>query len=120
MIALVAAAVLAGSSAVSAEDHEPAESGSAEVGPANDDAPKFGLTLEQRKAVFAELADAERRAETDAESDVHEPPESMEQVDRTQRLAQEYKAAVAARHGLTQEQAVEISAEGMAEGWEVE
>jgi hypothetical protein len=118
--ALLVSAVLAGSGLSSATDREPPVEGvAAAAAPENEDS-KFGLTLAQRKAVFLELADAERRAESEAEAEVHDPPESMEEVDRAQRLAQKYKAAVAAKYGITNEQAVAVSVEGMESEWDVE
>jgi hypothetical protein len=78
---------------------------------------KFGLGLEQRKAVFLELAAAENRAEQEAAAAFKEDPESAGQNDLAQELATKYKTEVAAKHGLTVKQAVEISAEGFAQSW---
>jgi hypothetical protein len=118
---LLVAGVLVGPGASSGTDREPvAEGVSAAAAEASEEDRKFGLTVAQRKAIFLELADAERRAEQEAESEVHDPPESMAEVDRAQRLAQKYKDAVAAKHGLTQEQAVAVSVEGMESEWDVE
>ncbi len=78
---------------------------------------KFGLDLEQRKAVFRELLAAENRAEQEASAAFEEDPESAGQVGLTQELATKYKAEVAAKHGLTVKQAMEISAEGFLQRW---
>jgi hypothetical protein len=78
---------------------------------------KFGLDLEQRKAVFLELAAAENRAEQEAAAAFEKDPESAGQVNLAQELGTKYKAGVAAKHGLTMKQAVEISAEGFARSW---
>ncbi len=119
--ALLVSGVLAGSGLSNASDPEPpAEEVSAAAAPETEGDRKFGLTLAERKAVFLELAAAERRAEAEAESEVHDPPESMAEVDRAQRLAQKYRDSVAAKHGLTREQAVALSVEGMESEWDVE
>lgn len=78
---------------------------------------KFGLDLEQRKTVFVELLAAENRAEQEAAAAFEEDPESAGQVDLTQELSTKYKTEVAAKHGLTVKQAVEISAEGFLQSW---
>ncbi len=120
---LLVAGVLVGPGASSGTDREPVAEGvsaAAAAAEASEEDRKFGLTVAQRKAIFLELADAERRAEQEAESEVHDPPESMAELDRAQRLAQKYKDAVAAKHGLTQEQAVAVSVEGMESEWDVE
>jgi hypothetical protein len=116
---LLVAGVLVSSGVSSGTDQEPVAEGVAAAAASEEDR-KFGLTVAQRKVIFLELADAERRAEQEAESEVHDPPESMAEVDRAQRLAQKYKDAVAAKHGLTQEQAVAVSVEGVESEWRVE
>ena len=125
LCALLASGALVGSGIATAADPAPpaeevSDGSAADSALHEDENPKFGLTLAQRKAVFLELAAAERRAEREAESANIDPPESMEQVDLTQRLALEYKDAVAEKHGLTREQAVALSVEGVESSWDVE
>ncbi len=78
---------------------------------------RFGLTESQRKAVFAELAGAERRAEKDAAARAEGGPGSQSRTELAQRLSREYRAAVARKHGLTDEQLVLIGAEGFEKSW---
>ena len=57
------------------------------------------------------------RAEQEAAAAFEADPESAGQVDLTQELATKYKTEVAAKHGLTVNQAVEISTEGFLQNW---
>ncbi len=118
LLALAAMGLLASSGIALAGDPEPPASEAA--GEAGADDLKLGLTLAERKAVFLELAAAERRAEREAASADSDTPESMAEVDLAQRLSLEYKDAVAQKHGLTRKQAVELSVEGVEGGWPVE
>lgn len=116
LLALAVAFPLTSSAvALAADSKTPASGAAAEASDV-----KLGLTLAKRKAVFLELAAAERRAEREAASAHSDDPESMAEVDLTQRLSLEYKDAVAKKHGLTREQAVELSVEGARGGWPVE
>ena len=116
LLALAAMCLLASSGVALAADPAPPAGGAAAE--ARD--LKLGLTLAERKAVFLELAEAERRAEREAASANSDAPESMAEVDLAQRLSLEYKDAVAKKHGLTREQAIELSVEGFEGGWPVE
>lgn len=78
---------------------------------------KFGLSEAQRKNVFIALADAEDRAERVAAKQFEADPESEGQVELTDQLLKRYRAEIARAHGLSDEQLVEIQAEGFRKEW---
>ena len=77
---------------------------------------RFGLTEDDRRAVFREIAAAELRATNEAMKRV--PDTQIEkQIELERRLRQQYKLAVAKRHRLSDEQIAEIVVEGAQKGW---
>ncbi len=79
---------------------------------------RFGLSEAKRQEVYREIATAEERATRDAMARV---PDSqiMKQIELERELKVEYKAAVARRHGLTEDHLFKISVEGIEKGWPV-
>lgn len=77
---------------------------------------KLGLTEEQRRSAFREIAAAESRATDEAIARV---PNSqiMKQVEVERELAQRYKQEIAHEYGLSEDQLLEISVEGVTKGW---
>ncbi len=76
---------------------------------------RFGLTAQERREIFREVAAAEARAVREAREQIG--GETMDEVALAQRLTRQYKAELAAAHGVTTEQIVEIGIEGYANGW---
>lgn len=77
---------------------------------------RFGLSEQRRKQVFREIAASEDRATRDARARF---PDSqiMKQIDFERKLGEKYKAAVAQKYGLTNDQLLKITIEGMKKGW---
>ena len=77
---------------------------------------RFGLSEQRRKQVFHEIAAAEDRATRDARARV---PDSqfMKQIDLERELGENYKAKVAQQYGLTNDQLLKITFEGVKKGW---
>ena len=77
---------------------------------------RFGLSEQRRKQVFRESAAAEDRATRDAMARV---PDSqiMKQIRLERELREMYKAKVAQKYGLTNDQLFNISVEGVKKGW---
>lgn len=77
---------------------------------------RFGLSEEKRKRVFREIAAAEDRAMREAMAQV---PDSqiMKQIDLERELRDTYKAKVVQHHGLTNDQLLKITVEGVKKGW---
>lgn len=77
---------------------------------------RFGLSEQRRKQVFREIAAAEDRATRGARARV---PDSqiMKQIDLERELGKKYKAKVAQQYGLTNDQLLKITLEGVTKGW---
>jgi hypothetical protein len=77
---------------------------------------RFGLSENERKAAYQEIAAAERRGTTEAMAQV---PDSaiMKQIERERELQAKYKRAVARKYGVTDSQLMEIGLEGVKKGW---
>ena len=77
---------------------------------------RFGLSELKRKQVFREIAASEDRATRDAMARF---PDSqfMKQIDLERKLGEKYKAAVAQKYGLTNDQLLKITVEGVKKGW---
>jgi hypothetical protein len=79
-------------------------------------AERFGLSEATRKHVFRDLAAAEDRATRDAMARVPDS-EVLRQVTLESELETKYKAAIAAKYKLTEEQLLQILLEGVKMGW---
>lgn len=77
---------------------------------------RFGLSEQRRKQIFCELVAAEDRATRDAMARV---PDSqiMKQIDLERELGEKYEAMVAQQYGLTNDQLLKITVEGVKKGW---
>lgn len=77
---------------------------------------RFGLSEQRRKQVFREIAAAEDRATRDARARV---PDSqiMKQIDLERELGKKYKAKVVQQYGLTNDQFLKVTVEGVKKGW---
>ncbi len=77
---------------------------------------RFGLSEQRRKQVFGEIAAAEDRATRNARARV---PDSqiMKQIDLERELGEKYKGKVAQQYGLTSDQLLKITVEGVKKGW---
>lgn len=77
---------------------------------------RFGLSEQKRKEVFRSIAVAEDRATREAIARV---PDSqiIKQVDVERALGEKYKMEIAGRYGLTEDQLLEITLEGVTNGW---
>jgi hypothetical protein len=77
---------------------------------------RFGLSDEDRRTVFREIAAAEDRAMCEAREQV--PDDKWEeQIELERDLMEQYKAEVAEEHGLTEDYLLKISVEGVESGW---
>jgi hypothetical protein len=85
----------------------------------------FGMTEQERMAIYRELWEADRRAQREAES-VHPLPEvgdpeylsrHLQQADYIDSLLESYKDEIAQRHITTKRVLGEISGEGIRKGW---
>ncbi len=77
---------------------------------------RFGLSEQRRKRVFREIAAAEDRATREAMARV---PDSqvMKQIDLESKLQEKYRAEIARKYNLTEDQLLKISVEGVTKGW---
>lgn len=77
---------------------------------------RFGLSEQERKKIFRELALVEDRAMNEAMSRI---PDSQinRQVDLQRELERRYKAELARKYGITAEQLQKIMVEGATNGW---
>ena len=77
---------------------------------------RFGLSESERQQTYREIATAEDRATHEAMARV---PNSqiMKQIKLERKLTEKYKAKVAQKHGLTEDQLTKISVEGVKKGW---
>lgn len=77
---------------------------------------RFGLSEQRRKQVFREIVSAEDRATRDAMARV---PDSqiMKQIALERELGKNYKSKVAQQYGLTNDQLLKITVEGVKKGW---
>lgn len=77
---------------------------------------RFGLSEEMRRQVFREITAAEDRATREAMSRV---PDSqiMKQIDLERELSSKYKLEVARKYGLSEEQLLKVTVEGVTNGW---
>jgi hypothetical protein len=77
---------------------------------------RFGLSEQKRKRVFREIAAAEDRATREAMAQV---PDSqvMKQIDLEVKLQEKYRAEIARKYNLTEDQLLKISVEGVTKGW---
>jgi hypothetical protein len=77
---------------------------------------RFDLSESERKRIFRQIAALEDRASEEAMALV---PNSMvmRQIDVQDELEKKYKAELARRNQLTEDQLLEISVEGVTEGW---
>ncbi len=114
--ARLAVALLLLAAGAAAEGADPPAPSGAE---ASEPDQKFGLSEAQRKDVFVELADAEKRAEREAAQKFQARPESEAQAVLTDELLKRYRAAIGKAHGLSEQQLVEIQAEGYRKSWRV-
>lgn len=77
---------------------------------------RMGLSEQDRRQVFREIAASERRAANEATARI---PDSriMEQIQLERELGQKYKMELARKYGLTEDQLGEITVEGVTMGW---
>ena len=78
---------------------------------------RFGLSEAERKAVFKELAQALKRAARETRERYGEKYQSIEAAMYQDRLAEQYKDEIGAKHGLTHKQVMELVAEGYVKSW---
>ena len=78
---------------------------------------KFGLTEEERKHIFREVAAAEDRGMTEAERMYPDPENIMEQVYKIGELQDKYKAEILKKWGISEEVWNEIMVEGVTMHW---
>lgn len=76
---------------------------------------KFGLSEAQRKEIYKEIIEAERRA-TD-EAIVREPTDINKQVKLQQELTEKYKDELANKYSLNEDQLISIGNEGITNQW---
>ena len=76
---------------------------------------QFGLTEDERRSVFIELIEVERRAWEEAEAQV--PDDISASGDIRNELTERYEAELATQRGLTGEQLDAIGLEGVTEQW---
>ena len=77
---------------------------------------RFGLSESDRKQLFAEIGRAQERATDEAMSRIPDI-KIMEQLELEQELAERYKAELAAKYGLTDEEVFQVMTEGVRKGW---
>jgi hypothetical protein len=77
---------------------------------------RLGLSEVERKKVFVEIANAEKRAEDDARARVPDS-EVMKQIELQRELEKTYKDELARRYTLTQDDLTKIGLEGVKKGW---
>ncbi|MBX3493405.1 MAG: hypothetical protein KF899_10605 [Parvibaculum sp.] len=77
---------------------------------------RFGLSEDQRKRVFRETVASENRATKEAMARVPNS-ELMKQIQLEGELMEKYKGEVARKYGLSEEQMLQISVEGIKSGW---
>lgn len=77
---------------------------------------RFGLSEDERKAVFQAIAAAEQRGRNEAMEQVPNTA-VMEQIKRERQLQAKYKGAVASQYGVTDSQLTGIMIEGIKKGW---
>lgn len=77
---------------------------------------RFGLLEQERKKVFRKVWAAEDRARREAMARV---PDSqvMKQIDLESKLQEKYRAEIARKYNLTDDQLLKISVEGVMKGW---
>lgn len=85
---------------------------------------KFGLSEDERKAVFREIVLAERRAQQEADRlhpvDVSDPnweEELDRNISKMRELAEKYRAEIWAKYGINEEVENNIAVEGIEENW---
>jgi len=84
---------------------------------------KFGYAEEERKSIFFELLEAERRGTLEAESAYFNNKENLtkeelfEMVELKKDLWEKYQKPVREKYGLTENQEVEITREALEKGW---
>ena len=83
---------------------------------------RFGLSKDKRKEIFRQIVIAEDRAQTEADRrypiDPNDPEVNIEKnIDLESRLADQYRAQVYKKYGITKEIANKISAEAIHEKW---
>ncbi|UCI30945.1 hypothetical protein [Mesorhizobium sp. B4-1-4] len=77
---------------------------------------RFGLSEEMRRAIFKESGEAEARATREAMERVPNT-EPMAQAKLEVDLAEKFKADLVAKQGISEQQLLEIQAEGVTKGW---
>lgn len=77
---------------------------------------RFGLSEDERKAVFQAIGAAERRGTDEAMAQVPDT-EIMKQIKLERELKAKYKHDVAREYGITYSQLTEIGLEGVEKGW---
>jgi hypothetical protein len=77
---------------------------------------RFGLSEQERKKVFRRIAAAEDRATREAMARF---PDSqvMKQINLESKLQEKYRAEIAGKYSLTEDQLLKISVEGVRKGW---
>jgi len=88
------------------------------------DETKLGLTEAQRRDLFKEIVAAEDRAQAEADrlypTDISNPnweSNLKTNIDTYNMLADQYRAEVRQRYGITEEEQSQITVEGLTEGW---
>ncbi|TPL10205.1 hypothetical protein FJ938_05725 [Mesorhizobium sp. B2-4-14] len=77
---------------------------------------RFGFSEEMRRAIFKESGEAEARATREAMERVPNT-EPMAQTKLEVDLAEKFKADLVAKQGISEQQLLEIQAEGVTKGW---
>ena len=96
-------------------DYEPSVRIRAGRGTTGEAASRFGLTRQERMAVFGQLVGAGDRGQIEAESEF--PTNLIRQFERADQLTEQYKQDLADELGITREQLDEISVEGLQQNW---
>ncbi|MEX2528558.1 MAG: hypothetical protein WEA09_13060 [Gemmatimonadota bacterium] len=77
---------------------------------------RYGLSEQERREIFREIAAAEDRAMQEAMERVPDS-EVMRQIELERELGEQFKAELASRYGLTLDELRAISSEGVLAGW---
>lgn len=81
------------------------------------DEERFGLTLEQRRVYYYEVAQAELRSMLDADEEVDPRVDVMANIERQRELLDEYVERIRATYGLGHDEHRAILAEGLENRW---
>ncbi len=110
---------LAWSAPAAAGSHESEAAPSAPTASQESEASPSKPNEAQRRAIFRELGRALKRAQREAMQKYADEPQSMARIHYEEKLTQEYRREIAAKHGISTRDLVHITVEGFEKHWHV-